>query len=225
MQFAISDSAAISFARGFYTAIARGRTVDDAARSGRISILGTPHSLEWVTPVLYVRGDATQLFTMTAPPASRRVASPGQTTPEDGPRGHLVEPGDAVVATGKCRGWIDSPSDGDTVGTRIAVRGGVHDVPDSYHLWIAHRVDPGGLLWPKDAEITLDDRGYFEVYVYEGGASPRLYVTLLLVTAEANAAFERWLEEGSRTGHYPGLRLSRGSYVELASVSLRHDPS
>jgi outer membrane protein assembly factor BamB len=69
MQFTISDAAAIAFARGFYTAIARGRDVDEAARSGRISILGAPHSLEWVTPVLYVRGQATRLFTLAELPA------------------------------------------------------------------------------------------------------------------------------------------------------------
>jgi restriction system protein len=67
MQFAISDTAAIAFARGFYTAIAHGRDIDQAARSGRISILGTPRSLEWVTPVLYLRGQATELFTLNSP--------------------------------------------------------------------------------------------------------------------------------------------------------------
>ena len=67
MQFTISDSAAIAFARGFYTAIALGRSVDDATRSGRISMLGKGHSLEWVTPVLYVRGDSTQLFSLARP--------------------------------------------------------------------------------------------------------------------------------------------------------------
>ncbi|MET0899682.1 MAG: LpqN/LpqT family lipoprotein [Mycobacterium sp.] len=64
MQFTISDTAAIAFARGFYTAIALGRSVDDASRSGRISMLGRARSLEWVTPVLYVRGDTTQLFSV-----------------------------------------------------------------------------------------------------------------------------------------------------------------
>ena len=78
MQFAISDAAAIAFARGFYTAIAHGRNVDEAARSGRISILGTPRTLEWVTPVLYVRGQTTQLFTLTAPPASSREDQPAR---------------------------------------------------------------------------------------------------------------------------------------------------
>ena len=63
MQFAISDAAAIAFARGFYTAIAHGRNVDEATRSGRISMLGAPRSLEWITPTLYVRGDGRLPFT------------------------------------------------------------------------------------------------------------------------------------------------------------------
>ena len=71
MQFSISDAAAIAFARGFYTAIAHGRDVDEAARSGRISILGAHGSLEWVTPVLYVRGQARQLFNLSTPAAGR----------------------------------------------------------------------------------------------------------------------------------------------------------
>ena len=77
MQFTVSDTAAIAFARGFYTAIAHGRNVDEAARSGRISILGTPGSLEWVTPVLYVRGQATQLFTLTSSRAAGHEGPPG----------------------------------------------------------------------------------------------------------------------------------------------------
>ena len=75
MQFAISDTAAIAFARGFYAAIAHGRTVDEAARSGRISILGAPRSLEWVTPVLYVRGEATHLFTLTEATAGSALST------------------------------------------------------------------------------------------------------------------------------------------------------
>ena len=63
MQYAISDAAAISFCRGFYAAIARGRGVDEAVTAGRIAILGTsPTTLEWVTPVLYLRGDRTHLY-------------------------------------------------------------------------------------------------------------------------------------------------------------------
>jgi len=65
MQFEISDPAAVAFARGFYGAIARGRGVDDAVSSGRVAILGlSDRTLEWVTPVLYLRGHDTRLFTL-----------------------------------------------------------------------------------------------------------------------------------------------------------------
>ena len=67
MQFSISDAAAIAFARGFYTALAHGRGIDEAVRSGRIGILGLGRgTLEWVTPVLYLRGDA-RLFDHVVP--------------------------------------------------------------------------------------------------------------------------------------------------------------
>ncbi|MFJ4029382.1 CHAT domain-containing protein [Paenarthrobacter sp. NPDC089989] len=78
MQFAISDAAAIAFAHGFYAAIANGRTVDEAARVGRISVMASPDgTLEWVTPALYVRGGSTQLFTLKGTP---RAPAPAENT-------------------------------------------------------------------------------------------------------------------------------------------------
>ncbi|KRE31351.1 hypothetical protein ASG80_02555 [Agromyces sp. Soil535] len=71
MQFSISDLAAIAFARGFYTALAYGRGIDEAVRSGRIGILGIGRgTLEWVTPVLYLRGDDARLFDVAPMPAA-----------------------------------------------------------------------------------------------------------------------------------------------------------
>jgi hypothetical protein len=71
MQFAISDKAAIRFAQGFYTALAEGQGIDEAVRNGRIAILGlSDDTLEWVTPVLYLRGEGTHLFTFTEAAAS-----------------------------------------------------------------------------------------------------------------------------------------------------------
>lgn len=78
MQFGISDDAAIKFARGFYAAIARGRSVDEAIRSGRIEILGTARTLEWITPVLYVRGGATQLFSFAGPVTAAPPVPPAE---------------------------------------------------------------------------------------------------------------------------------------------------
>lgn len=81
MQFSISDDAALEFSRGFYTAIAHGRGVDAATRSGRIEILGVPNSLDWVTPVLYLRGDKTTLFNL-APRATTVPRPPGTESSE-----------------------------------------------------------------------------------------------------------------------------------------------
>jgi CHAT domain/WD domain, G-beta repeat len=63
MQYEISDSAAAAFTRGFYRALARGRGVDDAVSSGRVAIIGLhEQTLEWITPVLYLRGHDSRLF-------------------------------------------------------------------------------------------------------------------------------------------------------------------
>lgn len=65
MQYAISDHAAMTFAREFYGVIARGRGVDDAVSSGRKAIAhASNETMEWITPVLYLRGEDSHLFTL-----------------------------------------------------------------------------------------------------------------------------------------------------------------
>jgi hypothetical protein len=63
MQFPISDQAAIDFARAFYPRIVAGFGVDEATAQGRKAILsGKTGSMEWGTPVLYMRAPDGQLF-------------------------------------------------------------------------------------------------------------------------------------------------------------------
>jgi CHAT domain len=77
MQYPISDAAAVAFSRGFYTAIAYGRGVDDATSSGRVAILGTrAQTLEWVTPVMYLRGSDSRLFIMPPQSPGHTAATP-----------------------------------------------------------------------------------------------------------------------------------------------------
>jgi YVTN family beta-propeller protein len=85
MQFSVSDFAAVRFPRGFYAALASGRRVDEAVRSGRIEIIGAGSgTLEWVTPILHIRGEATELFQLVGP------APPAPTTGE--PAGERRDP-------------------------------------------------------------------------------------------------------------------------------------
>jgi hypothetical protein len=105
MQYEISDPAAVAFCRGFYGAIARGRGVDEAVTSGRVAIIGlSGRTLEWVTPVLYLRGRDSRLFTMpgrsstgTAAPGNRgevQTSVPATTLSGDGSggQGHTATP-------------------------------------------------------------------------------------------------------------------------------------
>jgi hypothetical protein len=67
MQYEISDRAAIEFARAFYEAVADGLPVDLAVRDARLAVsLARPNSLEWGTPVLYLRPSSGQIFVAAA---------------------------------------------------------------------------------------------------------------------------------------------------------------
>jgi len=65
MQYEITDGAAIELARSFYEALADGLPVDAAVTEARQSIgFATQGSIEWVTPVLYIRSPDGKLFDM-----------------------------------------------------------------------------------------------------------------------------------------------------------------
>jgi len=96
MQYEISDPAAVAFARGFYAAIARSRGVDDAVSSGRVAILGlSDRTLEWVTPVLYLRGHGTRLFTLPGSAEDRKREDTGA---DDTGAARGGQPGDIIRA-------------------------------------------------------------------------------------------------------------------------------
>ena len=91
MQFTVSDAGATKFARGFYSALANGRGIGDAVGAGRVGLRGTPGSLEWVTPVLYVRDDTATLFRITSPPP------PAAAPPAQPARKRLSKPALAAI--------------------------------------------------------------------------------------------------------------------------------
>ncbi len=97
MQFEISDVASVAFTRGFYAAVARGLGVDDAVSSGRAAILGLSEwTLEWITPVLYLRGDDARLFLVSAGAGAPARAAPAE-------RAERAEPAAVTVASRPAR--------------------------------------------------------------------------------------------------------------------------
>jgi formylglycine-generating enzyme required for sulfatase activity len=70
MQYEITDRAAIEFARTFYEALGDGMPVDGAVAEARKAIFfAVSNTVEWGTPVLYMRSPDGVLFEMAGTPA------------------------------------------------------------------------------------------------------------------------------------------------------------
>jgi hypothetical protein len=128
-----------------------------------------------------------------------------------------------TVQPSDCRGQLLTPAEGEVVGQRISVRGRVDALPMGHHVWLVHRVDPAGLFWPKDFEVTIDSDGFFERHVYESG-SGQIHIALILTTEDGSAYLDEWIRNGSLTGHYPGLPPTPTKYAQLAGVTVHCGP-
>jgi hypothetical protein len=72
MQYEITDDAAIEFSRSFYEALADGIPVDASVAEARKGVaLSIPNTLEWGTPVLFMRAPDGVLFRLTGDPVRR----------------------------------------------------------------------------------------------------------------------------------------------------------
>ena len=79
MQFPISDGAAITFSRRFYTLLARGEAVDTAVAEGRRAVrMSRPDTLEWGTPVLFMRAADGVIFRVSGAGVEQEPASAGE---------------------------------------------------------------------------------------------------------------------------------------------------
>ena len=98
MQFEITDDAAILFAGGFYSALARGAPVDAALAAARKAIWANYNDIEWGTPVLFMRVPDGKIFDVAEAPAREEpervdLALALSAAPE------VVDAGDEVVWT------------------------------------------------------------------------------------------------------------------------------
>jgi len=115
MQYEITDAAAIEFSRSFYEALADGLPVDAAVSEARLAVnLGVHNSLEWGTPVLYLRAPNGALFALQKPPA--QPAQPAQPPVVIHSDGGTVLVGDVHTAGGDFvgRDKIEQPDDSRT---------------------------------------------------------------------------------------------------------------
>jgi WD40 repeat protein len=84
MQYEISDGAAIEFTRTFYGALADGFPIDVGVMEARRAVkLAHRSSLEWGTPVLYLRSTHARIFDLSASPPPKPKPPRGPGTSED----------------------------------------------------------------------------------------------------------------------------------------------
>ncbi|HEY7348675.1 MAG TPA: CHAT domain-containing protein [Ktedonobacterales bacterium] len=77
MQYEITDQAAIQLTRTFYRALAHGLPVDAAVTEARTAIsMSAAQTLEWGTPVLYLRTSDSLLFDVTEQPMPSQPMRP-----------------------------------------------------------------------------------------------------------------------------------------------------
>ena len=108
------------------------------------------------------------------------------------------------------QGKINFPRNGDLVSRLFRARGAVDGLPSGWHLYLA--VEIGDLIWPKEPEVIIEGTSW-SGEVCEGGSPPngRFSLSLYAVNQEGHRRIMKWLENGRRTGHYPGLREIEGS--------------
>ncbi len=85
MQYEITDQAAIEFSRTFYEALADGLPVDAAVSDARKSVsVGIENTVEWGTPVLYLRSTDGVLFDLVQQmPQPQKQPDPMPSSPQE----------------------------------------------------------------------------------------------------------------------------------------------
>lgn len=197
MQYEISDPAAVAFARGFYAAIARGRGVDDAISSGRVAILGlSDRTLEWVTPVLYLRGHDARLFTLPAPTeaSSREDVGTGEASPVD------VEADARLREAARARGLMSSGAAEDSAGQAPARAPGEPS-------------EPAGPRFGRYILTAVLGRGEMSVVYRAYDTAKARAVALKVLVPEVSA--DRAFQERFRSEYRRAARLSEPHIIPI----------
>ncbi len=105
-----------------------------------------------------------------------------------------------------CYGSIRYPIDGSLVNRSMVAKGDILSLPEYSWLWLV--IEIGNLKFPKEPNIKVSGNRW-EGVAFEGGTPPdnKFNLSLYVVGEEGNKQIKSWLEEGSRTGSYPGLTI------------------
>jgi hypothetical protein len=221
MQYEISDRAAIEFARAFYEAVADGLPVDLAVRDARLAVsLARPNSLEWGTPVLYLRPSSGQIFVPVAAVrhTHAKAQQPKRPDPPSGPpRQRQGPPTPAVAARPDPGGPTRSHRYGSAgpAPVELTSRRGSGDAREVHRRPSATRKRPP-LILIAAAMIVVGVIGFFGLPALHGA-------TAGIPTIKDVPANQQWTDSG--VDLQPGQRIRITASGEISSTQgVRNGP-
>jgi len=215
MQFAISDRAAVTFAREYYRAVADGYPVDAAFGEARKAVYLDDNEVEWATPVLFMRAPDGVLWDIAG------QAGKGQ---------------DEEMHGGEEGGRMDGKEEGawwEDVGRTINVRN-VRSVQAEGDVIIGYAgAGATGVAIGKDitqsvygvlGEPTPDDRGIIERELAEAAAAVRGLRGQLDAATATMAEFQLELLQGELTKTEEGQAPSASTITRVGDWLLDNVP-
>ncbi len=135
----------------------------------------------------------------------------------------LISIADKKILEHPPQGKIKFPNDGDVVSRLFRANGSIDKLPTDYHRYLA--VEIRRLMWPKEPEIAVNGTSWSgEVYEGENPPDGRFNLSSNMVDGEGHRKIMTWLENGIRTGNYPGLLELTGGQ-RLHSIKLQLEGS
>jgi len=208
MQYEISDEAAVTFAKGFYTAIAAQHPVEQAVTRARRAVkVARRNTLEWATPVLYLRSPQGAVFDLTDVPAPSSSAVP-ETLPPEVPKSEPSEPGEKVFNLGNLL-----HQQGDIAGARAAYQ---QAIDSGDHEWAPKAVTNLGVLLAEQGDPD-GARVAFQRAIDSGHAdqAQRAAGNLGLLLAEQGDP------DGARAAYQRAIDSDHTDHARKAAINLR----
>lgn len=115
-------------------------------------------------------------------------------------------------------GKIDQPVNDTRVTSSIACSGSIQKTAQAPEACFYLAVETSGQIRPKEPEIAPGPDGRWSVTVCQEDWPELFSITLWAVTPEGAGHIKIWLDNGKRTGEYPGLTELPGAR-RLAEVS------
>ena len=119
---------------------------------------------------------------------------------------------------------ITSPTNGESCGPDIEVRGRSMRIKDK-HLWVfAHRRMPAlkNKWWPQSGVVDVADSGEWVIDVHLGGNQDighPFEIRAVWVDKDVHRKMEEWLERSEQTGKYPPIPLPEGTPSAQVTVT------